>query len=65
GWHNNHHHFQATANQGFYWWELDVTYYILRCLAFLGLASDLKKPPAAALQRNRIEDGPSAVVLEF
>ena len=27
GWHNNHHHYQSSANQGFRWWEIDVTYY--------------------------------------
>ncbi|MCE9624968.1 MAG: acyl-CoA desaturase [Deltaproteobacteria bacterium] len=57
GWHNNHHHFQASVNQGFYWWELDVTYYVLRGFEFLGLAHDLKRPPEAALKRNLIKDG--------
>lgn len=57
GWHNNHHHFQASVNQGFFWWEIDVTYYILKGLEFLGLAHDLRKPPAAALKRNLIRDG--------
>ena len=36
GWHNNHHHYQSSANQGFRWWEIDVTYYVLRLLARLG-----------------------------
>ncbi len=57
GWHNNHHHFQASANQGFFWWELDITYYILKGLEFVGLASDLRKPPEAALKRNLVKDG--------
>ena len=35
GWHNNHHHYQSSANQGFRWWEIDVTYYVLRLLALL------------------------------
>ena len=26
GWHNNHHYYPATARQGFFWWELDVTF---------------------------------------
>ncbi|MDJ0868603.1 MAG: acyl-CoA desaturase, partial [Myxococcota bacterium] len=30
GWHNNHHHYMASARQGFRWWEIDVTYYLLR-----------------------------------
>ncbi|HET9594642.1 MAG TPA: fatty acid desaturase [Anaeromyxobacteraceae bacterium] len=47
GWHNNHHHYQSTANQGWYWWEVDVTYYVLRLLAAVGVVSDLRLPPAA------------------
>lgn len=46
GWHNNHHHFMGSTRQGFFWWEVDITYYILRALAFVGLVWDLKPPPA-------------------
>jgi stearoyl-CoA desaturase (delta-9 desaturase) len=46
GWHNNHHRYPASARQGFYWWEIDVTYYGLRLLAALGLIRDLKQVPA-------------------
>jgi stearoyl-CoA desaturase (delta-9 desaturase) len=45
GWHNNHHHYQSTANQGFYWWEIDFSYYLLRLLSWLGLVWDLRTPP--------------------
>jgi stearoyl-CoA desaturase (delta-9 desaturase) len=45
GWHNNHHHYQSSANQGFRWWEVDVTYYLLRVMAMLGLVWDLRRPP--------------------
>lgn len=47
GWHNNHHHFPGAARQGFYWWEIDVTYYGLRLMAALGLVRDLRPVPAA------------------
>jgi len=47
GWHNNHHHYPAAARQGFYWWELDITYYLLKCLSWLGLIWDLKPVPRA------------------
>ena len=30
GWHNNHHFYASSANQGFFWWEVDVSYYVLR-----------------------------------
>lgn len=46
GWHNNHHHFPGAARQGFYWWEVDMTYYGLRLLAWLGLIRDLRTVPA-------------------
>lgn len=46
GWHNNHHHFMASARQGFYWWEIDPTYYVLRGLAAVGVVWDLREPPA-------------------
>jgi stearoyl-CoA desaturase (Delta-9 desaturase) len=45
GWHNNHHHFQSSARQGFYWWEIDVTYYILCLLARVGIVRELREPP--------------------
>jgi stearoyl-CoA desaturase (delta-9 desaturase) len=45
GWHNNHHHFPGSVRQGFYWWEIDVTYYVLRVLALFGLIWDLRRPP--------------------
>ena len=46
GWHNNHHHFMGSTRQGFYWWEIDLSYYILRGLQALGLVWDIKEPPA-------------------
>lgn len=57
GWHNNHHHFQASVNQGFFWWEIDISYYILKMMSWIGLAHDLKKPPQEALRRNLIKEG--------
>jgi stearoyl-CoA desaturase (delta-9 desaturase) len=49
GWHNNHHHFMASARQGFYWWEIDITYYTLKVLSWLGIVWDLRKVPAHIL----------------
>jgi stearoyl-CoA desaturase (Delta-9 desaturase) len=46
GWHNNHHHYQVAARQGFYWWEIDGTYYVLKLLAAVGLIWDLHGVPA-------------------
>jgi stearoyl-CoA desaturase (delta-9 desaturase) len=45
GWHNNHHRYPMSTRQGFYWWEIDLTYYGLRLLAMFGLIRDLKPVP--------------------
>jgi stearoyl-CoA desaturase (delta-9 desaturase) len=45
GWHNNHHAYQSSVRQGFRWWEIDATFYILKALSWLGLVWDLKTPP--------------------
>ncbi len=53
GWHNNHHQHQSTVRQGFYWWELDITYYLLRLLSFTGLIWDLRPVPADAYDESK------------
>jgi stearoyl-CoA desaturase (delta-9 desaturase) len=58
GWHNNHHHFCASANQGFFWWEIDLSYYGIKIMEALGIAWDVRKPSAAALVRNRLDLAP-------
>lgn len=45
GWHNNHHYYQFCTRQGFHWWQIDITYYIIRGLAALGLVWDVVEPP--------------------
>ncbi|HEY6531473.1 MAG TPA: fatty acid desaturase [Acidimicrobiales bacterium] len=57
GWHNNHHYYQASARNGFMWWEIDVTYYGLKALSWFGLVRDLKVPTAEMLAANRVADG--------
>lgn len=54
GWHNNHHHHPSCARQGFYWWEIDITYYILRGMQAVGLVWDIKEPPARVYRRAEI-----------
>lgn len=60
GWHNNHHKFSFTTRQGFYWWELDLTYYALVLMSWLGLVSDLRPVPEAAYRQNTKEQGSTA-----
>jgi stearoyl-CoA desaturase (Delta-9 desaturase) len=45
GWHNNHHHYMASVKQGFYWWEIDFSYYALRIMSWFKLVWDLRLPP--------------------
>jgi stearoyl-CoA desaturase (delta-9 desaturase) len=56
GWHNNHHHYMNSANQGFFWWEVDITYYLLKGLEKVGLVWDLRKPPAHVLAKNLLAE---------
>jgi stearoyl-CoA desaturase (delta-9 desaturase) len=42
GWHNNHHHFMSSVRQGIRWWEVDLTYYVLCGLSYLGIARELR-----------------------
>ncbi len=54
GWHNNHHYYQSAARQGFYWWEIDITYYIIRFLGFLGIVWDIRPVPVKVKESNKI-----------
>jgi stearoyl-CoA desaturase (delta-9 desaturase) len=56
GWHNNHHHYQSSCRNGFYWWEIDVTYYVLKLLSWVGLVWDIREVPAHVLEEGRRRD---------
>lgn len=56
GWHNNHHHFPGSARQGFYWWELDLSYLVLKAMSWVGLVRDLKPVPEGFLNHRRVAD---------
>ena len=53
GWHNNHHHYMHSARQGFYWWEIDLTYYGLKLLSWTGLIWNLRPVPVEVLEEGR------------
>ena len=53
GWHNNHHAYQSSARQGFRWWEIDVTFYVLKALSLVGIVWDLRSPPAEVLRNEQ------------
>jgi stearoyl-CoA desaturase (delta-9 desaturase) len=56
GWHNNHHFYPASTSQGFFWWELDVSFLVLRGLAALRLVSGLRTAPDR-VRRAHVERG--------
>jgi stearoyl-CoA desaturase (delta-9 desaturase) len=55
GWHNTHHAFPTSARHGLRWWQIDVSYWVIRALALVGLAWNVKVPgkQAQAAQRAR------------
>ena len=56
GWHNNHHHYQASARQGFCWWEWDPSFYVLWLLSKVGVVRDLKVPSEAIKRTGLLRD---------
>ena len=56
GWHNNHHYYMASARQGFYWWEVDITYYGLKALTWFGVVRELRKVPDKVLAEGQALD---------
>jgi len=53
GWHNNHHRYQSSTRNGFYWYEIDPTYYGLKLLSWTGFISGLKAVPVSVLEEGR------------
>lgn len=53
GWHNTHHAFPTSARHGLRWWQLDVSYYVIRALALVGLAWDVRLPTQQAQAKER------------
>ena len=54
GWHNNHHRYQAATRNGFFWYEIDPTYYLLKLMSLLGLVRDLKPVPDKIMEEARL-----------
>ena len=53
GWHNTHHAFPTSARHGLRWWQPDASYYLIRLLALVGLAWDVRLPTREAQARAR------------
>ncbi len=54
GWHNTHHAFPTSARQGLEWWQIDVSYYIIKVMGWLGLAKDIKVPSRERIEAKRV-----------
>jgi stearoyl-CoA desaturase (delta-9 desaturase) len=55
GWHNNHHAFPTSARHGLKWWQLDLSWMIIRALSFLGLVWDVKLPSERQLKMRALD----------
>lgn len=54
GWHNNHHFYPACARQGFKWWEIDITYYLLLLLEKMRIIKNLRRLPSSVLTKRYV-----------
>jgi len=62
GWHNNHHRYMSCTRQGFYWWEIDITYYGLKALSYTGFIWNLKPVPDSILEEAARADHAATIV---
>jgi stearoyl-CoA desaturase (delta-9 desaturase) len=58
GWHNNHHAFPTSARHGLAWWQIDVSYWVIRAMEFMRLAYNVKIPAMAAMAAKRVNASP-------
>jgi stearoyl-CoA desaturase (delta-9 desaturase) len=64
GWHNNHHYYPKSTSQGFYWWEIDMSYYVLRALAAVGIVWDLESIPKKIRDRRMVRKARPQIAAE-
>ena len=57
GWHNNHHCYPRSVKQGFKWWQIDISFYLIKLMEKMGLVWDLKYPNAEFLEKKKIRAG--------
>lgn len=64
GWHNNHHAFPSSARHGLAWWEIDLSYIVIRLMTMVGLAWQLRVPAPKAIQakQSRSASAPTAAI---
>ena len=49
---------------GFFWWEIDITYYMLKALQLVGIVRDLRQPPRGCASRRLAPSGDDAETRE-
>ncbi|MBN8550597.1 MAG: acyl-CoA desaturase [Deltaproteobacteria bacterium] len=54
GWHNNHHRYPGSEQQGMYWWEIDISHYILKALSAVGLVWDIRRYPERIYEEAKV-----------
>ena len=52
GWHNNHHAYPRLARAGHRWWEIDMTWWMIKLLKVTGQATDVKDHNPAAVKAD-------------
>jgi len=57
GWHNNHHAFPTSARHGLRWWQFDSSYLLIRAMATVGLAKNVRLPSEQAMQSKLRDAG--------
>jgi stearoyl-CoA desaturase (delta-9 desaturase) len=60
GWHNNHHAFPRSARHGLRWWEIDVTYWLIRLMSFVALARQIHVPGNVLCRLESAREHPPA-----
>jgi stearoyl-CoA desaturase (delta-9 desaturase) len=53
GWHNTHHAFPTSARHGLRWWQIDMSYWVIRGLELFKLAWNVKLPSKEAEAKER------------
>jgi stearoyl-CoA desaturase (delta-9 desaturase) len=53
GWHNNHHRYSVCTRQGFKWWQIDMSYLILRLLQWCGIVWEIREPPRSIIEESK------------
>jgi stearoyl-CoA desaturase (delta-9 desaturase) len=60
GLHNNHHAFPTSARHGLQWWQIDISYYLIKAMSNVALARKIRLAATAALLAKRAPIPPEA-----